>query len=87
MPSGPGDCGLPFLQALLLQEEVDAISAVINQPQYIVARLRMLAQASARAGVSEKEREMLLKSAGVLGDCVSTCERIYNTPIPLAYSR
>jgi len=23
----------------------------------------------------------------VLGDCVSTCERIYNTPIPLAYSR
>ena len=23
----------------------------------------------------------------MLGDCVSTCERIYNTPIPLAYSR
>ena len=28
-----------------------------------------------------------LKSASVLGECVSTCERIYNTPIPLAYSR
>ena len=27
------------------------------------------------------------KSVGVLGDCVSICERIYNTPIPLAYSR
>ena len=30
---------------------------------------------------------MLFKSVGVLGDCVSICERIYNTPIPLAYSR
>ena len=30
---------------------------------------------------------MLLKSTVSLGECISTCERIYNTPIPLAYSR
>ena len=39
------------------------------------------------AGVTEKERELMLKSVSVLGECVSACERIYNTPIPLAYSR
>ena len=31
--------------------------------------------------------QVLLKSATVLGESVSTCERIFNTPIPLAYSR
>ena len=67
--------------------QVDALSAVVNQPQFVLSRLRQLGQASSVAGVTEKEREMLFKSIAVLGDCVSTCERIYNTPIPLAYSR
>jgi len=75
------------LRALLAPAEVNALTAVVNQPQYVLARMRMLAQASRTAGVSEKEREMLLKSCATLGECVSTCERIYNTPIPLAYSR
>ena len=72
------------LKALLAPQEFGALSAVINQPQFIIARLQQLSQASKIAGVSEKEREMLLKSSNVLGSCVSTCERIYNTPIPLA---
>jgi len=67
--------------------KVLALDAVVNQPQYVLARLRQLAQAARQVGVSEKEREVLLKSVGVLGECVSTCERIYNTPIPLSYSR
>ena len=75
------------LNALLVPEEVQALNAVVNQPQYVLARIRLLSQASSAAGVTEKERETLLKSAQVLGDCVSTCERIYNTPIPLPYSR
>merc|ERR1740117_2104567 len=75
------------LRALLAREEVDALSAVVNQPQFVLSRLRQLGQASSVAGVTEKEREMLFKSVAVLGDCVSICERIYNTPIPLAYSR
>jgi len=75
------------LAALLASQEFEALTSVINQPQYVLARLRQLAQESRVAGVSEKEREMLIKSTGVLGDCLSTCERIYNTPIPLAYSR
>jgi len=75
------------LKALLAPSEVLALDAVVNQPQYVLARLRQLAQAARQVGVSEKEREVLLKSVGVLGECVSTCERIYNTPIPLSYSR
>jgi putative membrane protein len=75
------------LMALVAQEEVDALDRVENQPQFILMRLRSLAQASAIVGVSEKEREMMLKCTGTLGECVSTCERIYNTPIPLSYSR
>ncbi|KAL1528610.1 hypothetical protein AB1Y20_009948 [Prymnesium parvum] len=75
------------LKALLAREENEALSAVVNQPQFVLARLRQLAYASSVAGVTEKEREMLLKSTCVLGDCVSACERIYNSPIPLAYSR
>mmetsp|Transcript_71186 Transcript_71186/g.118310 ORF Transcript_71186/g.118310 Transcript_71186/m.118310 type:complete len:387 (-) Transcript_71186:87-1247(-) len=75
------------LKALLAKEEVAALSSVVSQPQYVISRLRQLVQAAGVAGVTEKEREVLIKSAGVLGDCVSACERIYNTPIPLAYSR
>ena len=75
------------IKALLAAAEFEALSTVMNQPQFVLARLRQLAQSSSVAGVTEKEREILLKSAGVLGDCVSTCERIYNSPIPLAYSR
>ena len=75
------------LKALLATQEAEALDQVINKPQYVLARLRQLSQASNALGVTEKEREVLLKSVGVLGECVSTCERIYNTPIPLAYSR
>ncbi|KAL3926104.1 MAG: hypothetical protein SGPRY_003460 [Prymnesium sp.] len=75
------------LSALLADAEFAALTQVENQPQYVLARLRQLAQASSVIGVSEKERETLLRSTGVLGDCVSACERIYNSPIPLAYSR
>ena len=35
------------LRALLAPQEVDALKSVINQPQYVIARLRMLGQASA----------------------------------------
>ena len=75
------------LKALLAREEFQALTSVINQPQFVLTRLRQLSQASSVAGVTEKEREILIKSAGNLGECVSTCERIYNSPIPLAYSR
>ena len=68
-------------------QERDALAAVVNQPQYMLARMRALAQASSSAGVSEKEREMLFKATSALGECVSVCERIVNTPIPLHYSR
>jgi len=72
------------LRALLLPEEADCLFSVDNQPLYVLARLRALGQASAAAGVTEKEREVMLKSTATLGDCVSACERIFNTPIPLA---
>lgn len=66
------------LRALLQQEEYEALINVINRPQYVLTRLRQLAWSSNVAGVTEKEREMLLKSVGLLGDCVCTCERIFN---------
>jgi len=75
------------LKALLAENECDALASVKHQPLFVLGRMRMLAQQSAALGVTEKEREMLLKGCATLGDCVSTCERIYNTPIPLAYSR
>ena len=75
------------LRSLLLPEEAACLFSVDNQPLYVLARLRSLGQASSAAGVSEKEREVMFRSATVLGDCVSACERIFNTPIPLPYSR
>ena len=75
------------VRSLLAPEEAEALAAVNNQPQYVLTRLRALGQGSKVAGVTEKERELMLKSVSVLGECVSACERIYNTPIPLAYSR
>ena len=75
------------LRSLLLPEEASCLFSVDNQPLYVLARLRALGQASSAAGVTEKEREVMFKSAATLGDCVSACERIFNTPIPLAYSR
>ena len=35
----------------------------------MLARLRILGQASAVAGVTEKEREVMFKSAATLGEC------------------
>ena len=67
------------LRALLQAEEWNALKKQINQPQYILSRLRQLAHQSGVAGVTEKEREVLLKSVAKLGDCVCTCERIFNT--------
>jgi len=78
---------MDVLKDLLCEEEFQALSGVVNQPQYVLFRLRQLSHASAAAGLTDKEREILLKSASVLGECISACERIYNTPIPLAYSR
>ena len=75
------------LRSLLLPEEADCLFSVDNQPLYVIARLRALGQASQAAGVTEKEREVMVKSTATLSDCVSACERIFNTPIPLAYSR
>lgn len=78
---------LDDIKGVLCDEEFAALSHVVNQPQYVLFRLRQLSHASIAAGLTDKEREILLKSSSVLGSCVSACERIYNTPIPLAYSR
>ena len=75
------------LKALLNGAEYEAMIGVVNQPQYVLQRLRQLAQESKVASVSEKEREIMLKGTAVLGECVTVCERIYNSPIPLSYSR
>ena len=75
------------LKSLLLPEEAASLFAITNQPLYVLARLRALGQASVAAGVTEKEREVMFRSVSILGDCVSACERIFNTPIPLPYSR
>ena len=75
------------LRSLLLPEEAACLFSVDNQPLYVLARLRALGQQSGAAGVDLKEREIIFRSVGVLGECVSACERIFNTPIPLAYSR
>ena len=61
---------------------MDALSAVVNQPQFVLSRLRQLGQASSVAGVTEKEREMLFKSVAVLGDCVSICDTLTLTLTP-----
>ena len=71
------------LRALLQQEEYDALIPIVNKPQYILTRQRQLAWQSSVAGVNEKEREILLKSVSVLGECVSTCERIFNVSATL----
>ena len=93
---------------------MEALSAVVNRPLFVLARLRQLAQvrcclatllpydrttlrpydlttllpcylttsplrhriasqASAVVGTTEKEREVMHKSVGVLGDCVRIC--------------
>ena len=71
------------LRALLQQEEYDALIPIVNKPQYILTRQRQLAWQSSVAGVNEKEREILLKSVSVLGECVSICERIFNVSATL----
>ena len=91
----------------MFSTQVEALSAVVNRPLFVLARLRQLAQvrcylatllpcypttllphdlatsrphdrttlllpqASAVVGTTEKEREVMHKSVGVLGDCVS----------------
>ena len=71
------------LRALLQQEEYDALIPIVNKPQYILTRQRQLAWQSSVAGVNEKEREILLKSVSVLGECVCICERIFNVSATL----
>jgi putative membrane protein len=82
-----GERDMKTVETLTGKQEVDALKTVLNQPQYILARLRQLAMASAAAGVNERFRDYLLQSVRNLGDTVSVCERIFNTPIPLHYSR
>mmetsp|Transcript_31024 Transcript_31024/g.56383 ORF Transcript_31024/g.56383 Transcript_31024/m.56383 type:complete len:465 (+) Transcript_31024:82-1476(+) len=81
-----GKRGTRKLKRLLVRQELDALSIAASQPLYVLSRLRQLSQASSRLGVVEKEREMLLKCATVLERCMSTFERIYDTPIPISYS-
>lgn len=54
-----GERDVRRLKALLAPQEVAALAAVVNQPQYMLSRLRMLAQQSSACGVSEKEREIM----------------------------
>lgn len=82
-----GKRGTGKLKKLLLKGELDALQRAENQPLYVLSRLRYLTQDSSRLGVVEKEREMLLTCATVLQKCIGTCERIYDTPIPITYSR
>merc|ERR1712187_321611 len=46
-----------------------------------------LAFAAKSAGVDVKFRDFVLQRLFVLSDTISVCERIFNTPIPLHYSR
>jgi ion channel-forming bestrophin family protein len=40
-----------------------------------------------RDGIDEKRRVEIDKSLVILGDCSSTCSKIYNSPVPLVYTR
>ena len=75
------------LKKLLTEDEIDALGSVVHKPQFVLGRLRALMHASRKAGVGDKERELLLKCTSSLGECLGACERIVQTPIPLHYSR
>lgn len=60
---------------------IDLCLSLFAEPLFVIGRLRMLAQQSAAVGVSEKEREILLRGAGVLGNVVATCERFTTRPV------
>jgi putative membrane protein len=82
-----GENDAKWIRTILGKGEFNALSAVVNKPQYVLARLRQLARESVNVGASRKESEVLMRSAYTLGQSMSMCESIYETPIPMAYSR
>ena len=58
------------LKKLLTEDEIDALGSVVHKPQFVLGRLRALMHASRKAGVGDKERELLLKCTSSLGECL-----------------
>jgi len=81
-----GERDMKMVKRLVNEQEAEALKQVLNQPQYVLNRMRMLAFDSVKAGVDVRFRDYVIPRLYNLGETVSNCERIFNTPIPLAYS-
>lgn len=63
------------------------VERILNAPDRTVAALTQVSLALDRLPIDEKRRVEVDKSIVILGDCLSTCERIYSSPVPLVYTR
>jgi ion channel-forming bestrophin family protein len=63
------------------------VERILRAPDRTVACLTEASLALDRLPIDEKRRVEVDKSLVILGDCLSTCEKIYSSPVPLVYTR
>lgn len=86
--SGPDD-NLQFLAELqvALRDSPNLLAQFLCAPDRATASLIQLSLSLDRIPVAEKPRLEMDKSIIVLSDCLGSCERIFDSPVPLVYTR
>jgi len=60
---------------------------VLSASDRSMASLTQLSLSLSRTPIDAKSRLEIDKSVIILGDCLGTCEKIFNSPVPLVYTR
>jgi len=86
--SGPDD-DIQFVAELqvALRDAPDLLAQFLCAPDRSTASLIQLSLSLDRIPVAQKLRLEIDKSIIVLSDCLGSCERIFDSPVPLVYTR
>lgn len=86
--SGPEDEAV-YEQELneIFSDDPQLVSRMLSAPDRASAALMDASLTLNDLPVDEKRRVEIDKSLVIMGECLSTCERIYQQPVPLVYTR
>ena len=69
------------------KQNTSIVPNILQSTDRTMAALVYASQTLDKIPIDEKRRVEIDKSLVIIGDCISVCEKIYSSPVPLVYTR